>query len=82
MKKIIEKIEQFLELGGVKKDIVLLVISGISLLLSIFHVVPLPFDIAWVAIVLCGVPIVLESIIGLITAFYIKEDVLVSIELI
>ena len=51
MKKIIEKIEQFLELGGVKKDIVLLVISGISLLLSIFHVVPLPFDIAWVAIV-------------------------------
>ena len=34
MKKIIEKIEQFLELGGVKKDIVLLVISGISLLLS------------------------------------------------
>ena len=82
MKKIIEKIEQFLELGGVKKDIVLLVISGISLLLSIFHVVPLPFDIAWVAIVLCGVPIVLEAIIGLITAFDIKADVLVSIALI
>lgn len=82
MKKIIEKIEQFLELGGVKKDIVLLVISGISLLLSIFHVVPLPFDIAWVAIVLCGVPIVLEAMIGLITAFDIKADVLVSIALI
>ena len=82
MKKIIEKIQQFLELGGIKKDIVLLVISGISLLLSIFHVVPLPFDIAWVAIVLCGVPIVLEAIIGLITAFDIKADVLVSIALI
>ena len=65
-----------------KKDIVLLVISGISLLLSIFHVVPLPFDIAWVAIILCGVPIVLEAIIGLITAFDIKADVLVSIALI
>ena len=82
MRKITEKVEQFLELGGMKKDIVLLVISGISLLLSIFHVVPLPFDIAWVAIILCGVPIVLEAIIGLITAFDIKADVLVSIALI
>ena len=82
MRKITEKVEQFLELGGMKKDIVLLVISGISLLLSIFYVVPLPFDIAWVAIILCGVPIVLEAIIGLITAFDIKADVLVSIALI
>ena len=49
MRKITEKVEQFLELGGMKKDIVLLVISGISLLLSIFHVVPLPFDIASVS---------------------------------
>lgn len=44
--------------------------------------VPLPFDIAWIAIILCGVPIVLEAIIGLITAFDIKADVLVSIALI
>ena len=34
------------------------------------------------AIVLCGVPIVLEALIGLITAFDIKADVLVSLALI
>ena len=37
---------------------------------------------AWVAIILCGVPIVLEAIIGLVTAFDIKADVLVSLALI
>lgn len=42
----------------------------------------LPFDTAWVAIVLCGIPIILEAVIGLITEFDIKADVLVSIALI
>ena len=42
----------------------------------------LPFDTAWVAIVLCGVPIVMEAVIGLITEFDIKADVLVSLALI
>lgn len=42
----------------------------------------IPFDIAWVAIILCGVPIILEAIIGLVTAFDIKADVLVSLALI
>ena len=37
---------------------------------------------AWVAIILCGVPIILEAVIGLVTAFDIKADVLVSIALI
>ncbi len=82
MKKLISRLEAFLALGGIKKDIVLLAVSGIALLLSIFKVVPLPFDIAWVAIILCGVPIILEAVIGLVTAFDIKADVLVSIALI
>ena len=82
MNKIIEKVESFLEWGGTKKDIVLLVISGISLLMSIFNISPLPFNIAWIAIVLCGVPIVAEAIIGLITEFDIKADVLVSMALV
>lgn len=82
MKKIIEKTESLLELGGTKKDIVLLIISGIALILSISGLSPLPFDIAWIAIVLCGLPIILEAIIGLITAFDIKADVLVSLALI
>lgn len=82
MKELMRKLEGVLELGGIKKDITLLVISGIALLFSIFDVVPLPFNAAWVAIVLCGIPIILEAIIGLVTEFDIKADVLVSIALI
>ena len=82
MKKIIEKAEAFLELGGFKKDIAFLVFSGLSLIISLFDLLPLPFDAAWVAIILCGVPIIMEAIIGLITAFDIKADVLVSLALI
>ncbi|HIZ06406.1 MAG TPA: cation-translocating P-type ATPase [Candidatus Eubacterium avistercoris] len=77
-----KKIEQFLEWGGVKKDIICLVIGGISLLISIFDLFSLPFNAAWIAILLCGVPIILEAVIGLITEFDIKADVLVSIALV
>ena len=82
MKKAMKKLEKLLEIGGTKKDIALLVISGIALLLSIFKPFPLPFDASWIAVILCGVPIVLEAVIGLITEFDIKADVLVSIALI
>ncbi len=77
-----EKLEHFLELGGTKKDITLLVISGIALIVSIFDLVPLPFDASWAAIILCGIPIISEAVIGLVTAFDIKADVLVSLALI
>lgn len=76
------KLEALLEWGGIKKDIVYLVVSGFALLVSIFDFIPLPFDAAWIAIIFCGIPIILEAIIGLITAFDIKADVLVSIALI
>ena len=76
------KLEKILEFGGIKKDIIFLILSAISLLISIFDLVRLPFDAAWVAIVLCGVPIILEAVIGLVTAFDIKADVLVSLALI
>lgn len=82
MKKLMEKLEWLVELGGMKRDITFLVLSGIALLLSILKVLPLPFDIAWIAIILCGVPIILEAVIGLVTAFDIKADVLVSLALI
>lgn len=82
MKKAMKKLEKLLEIGGTKKDIALLVISGIALLLSIFKPFSLPFDASWIAVILCGVPIVLEAVIGLITEFDIKADVLVSIALI
>lgn len=82
MNKLIAKLEMLLELGGLKKDITLLVISGISLIISIFDLLPLPFDAAWAAIILCGVPIILEAFVGLAAAFDIKADVLVSLALI
>jgi heavy metal translocating P-type ATPase len=82
LKKLIEKAEAFLELGGTKKDITFLVISAAALVFSILDLAALPFDPAWVAILLCGVPILMEAVIGLITAFDIKADVLVSLALI
>ena len=76
-----ERLEAFLEWGGTKKDITFLVLGGVSLLCSIFWGENLPVDPAWIAILLCGVPILLEAIIGLVTAFDIKADVLVSMAL-
>ncbi len=77
-----EKLEEILEWGGIKKDITCLIISAIALGMNIFNPVELPFDAAWISIILCGVPIIVEAIIGLVTAFDIKADVLVSIALI
>lgn len=79
---LVEKIEAWLEWGGVKKDIALLVIGGLSLLCSLLKIQPFPFHMAWIAVAVCGIPILLEAVIGLVTAFDIKADVLVSIALI
>ena len=65
-----------------KKDIIFLVLGGISLIISLFDLVPLPFDVAWIAIIFCGIPIIMEAVTGLVTAFDIKADVLVSLALI
>ena len=53
MKHLMEKLEQLLELGGIKKDVTFLVISGIAVICSLLKWNPLPFDMAWVVIVLC-----------------------------
>lgn len=82
MKKVMHKLERLLELGGTKKDIALLAAGGAALICSLLKWRSLPFDPAWIAVILCGVPIVLEAIIGLVTAFDIKADVLVSLALI
>ncbi len=76
------KLEEILEWGGSKKKIVFLAVSAAALVISMLEPVQLPFSLAWIAIVLCGIPIVLEATMGLITAFDIKADVLVSIALI
>ena len=76
-----KKLEAFLDWGGIKRDIVCLTLSAFALLASILGLSPLPLDAAWVSILLCGVPIILEAVVGLVTAFDIKADVLVSIAL-
>ena len=82
MKKVAEWIEKLNEWGGTRRDIAFLAVSGIALLISVLGLLDLPVDPAWVAILLCGVPILLEALHGLITAFDIKADVLVSIALV
>ena len=82
MRALTDKLEALLDWGGTRKDITLLILSAAALAASIFRLLPLPFDPAWVAIILCGIPIILEAVIGLVTAFDIKADVLVSLALI
>lgn len=78
----IEKIESIIEFGGIKKDILFLSISAIFLIIKLLSIDILPFDPSWIAIILCGLPIVIKAIIALITEFDIKADILVSIALI
>lgn len=81
MKEWVEKLDDVLEWGGRKKQMIFLAVSAVSLLLELCDI-PLPFAPSWIAIILCGIPIVLEALIGLVTSFDIKADVLVAIALI
>ncbi len=66
----------------VKRSTLFLVLSGGSLMIGFFGFKIFPFDSAWVAIALCGTPIVVDAVKGLVTKFDIKADLLVSIALI
>ena len=52
MNRAMEALERFLELGGIRKDITLLVLSGAAVVGSLLQWRPFPFDLAWVAILL------------------------------
>lgn len=67
-----------------KETCICAVISVISLVLSISKVLEstIPFDIAWIAIVLCGIPILIGAFKGVIFEHDIKADLLVSLALI
>jgi len=65
-----------------KRTVLFLILSAPALIVSFFHIGNLPVDLAWVAIMLCGIPIVKGAIVGLLTEFDIKADVLVSIALV
>ena len=77
MKKIID-LFQYEE----KRIILFLIISAASLLLSLLHISIFQIDSAWLAIILCGIPIIKGATYGLIKEFDIKADLLVSIALI
>lgn len=66
-----------------KRRILMTVISGISLAMSLGKWLKdvIPFDIAWVSVILCGMPIVFGAVKALITEHDIKADVLVSMAL-
>ncbi|WP_160692294.1 cation-translocating P-type ATPase [Clostridium sp. C2-6-12] len=65
-----------------KRTIAFLAISALSLIISFLHIFNFLIDVAWISIILCGVPIVKGAIEGLITEFDIKADVLVAIALV
>lgn len=67
-----------------KETLICAVTSAVSLVLSITGVLKnvLPIDIAWVAIVLCGTPILIGAFKGVIFEHDIKADLLVSLALI
>lgn len=64
------------------RTILFLIISAISLVISFFQIGNFKTDAAWIAIILCGIPILKGAIEGLIQEFNIKADVLVSIALV
>ena len=66
-----------------KRHLLFAVISGVCLVGSFAGLADrLPFDPAWVAVVLCGFPIIKGAVVGLVTNFDIKADVLVGMALI
>ena len=86
MKALLLRLEDLLERGGTRKDVVLLILGGLSVALSFlegrFRFRVFPFDAAWIAVILCGIPIILEAVIGLVVRLDIRADVLVSLALI
>ena len=56
-------------------------VSAAGLLLSFLEWYPRPLDPAWLAVILCGIPIIRDGAEGLFTRFDIRADVLVSLAL-
>ncbi|MDR1109748.1 MAG: cation-translocating P-type ATPase [Deltaproteobacteria bacterium] len=67
---------------GEKRAIVFGVVSGASLALSFLGAMEdPPFDPAWVAVVLCGWPILKGAVMGLVESLDVTADVLVAMAL-
>lgn len=64
------------------RTVLFILVSGAAVLISFLWGKDLPADPAWIAIILCGIPIIIEAVTGLVTRFDIRADVLVSIALV
>ncbi len=82
LKPLFKPLEDLLDAGGTRKDVAFLVTSAAFLAISFAAGEELAVDPAWVAIVLCGAPIVIEAFIAVVTEFDVKADLLVSLALI
>ncbi len=82
MKPLLKRIRTFLEIHDSQIGKLSLVLSGIALVASFLELLALPFDLAWISIVLCGIPIAKGAIVAMLTQFDIKADLLVSIALV
>lgn len=82
MKPLLKRIRTFLEIHDSQIGKLSLVLSGIALVASFLELLALPFDLAWISIVLCGIPIAKGAIVAMLTRFDIKADLLVSIALV
>ena len=75
------KLKDFLK-GGQVRDILFIIISVISVILSFLGTDLFRFDLIWIAIIFCGFPIIKEAILGLYREFDIRADVLVSVAIV
>ena len=65
-----------------KQNIIIVIISAISLIFSITNFLNTTIDWAWIAVILCGAPMMRDALIEIIANHNIKAGVLVSIALI
>jgi len=68
--------------NDIYKDIITLVIAGVSLVLSLWIPDNFSANPAWIAIAICGAPILWDAVTGLILHHDIKADVLVAIAIV
>ena len=69
-------------LSDESRDVLFIILSIIAVILNFLGLTLNGISFIWIAILFCGLPIIKEAVIGLITEFDIKADVLVSIAII
>ena len=76
-----DRIDGLMETGGWRKDAVFITVSAVALAVSLLYGDVGGFDTAWIAVALCGIPISVDAISGLLLRHDIRADVIVFIAL-